>query len=335
MLLLYEDLDWFSISLLANNIVILIWRGENQLQIFDIQTTNDLQEITMHGNSLFPIGVYKTQLSKNVHGYVPLHWHDEIQFVLVVKGCVNFSVNQSSYYVDEKNGIFINSSCLHSARSRDSEDSEYICFDINPSFLASSPESIIHKKYIQPFLNSKSNSAITLDKSIPWQRKILEALNDLFEFYVKKDFGFELNIYSTLLSIWHSIIVNIPDYINEVNENAFTEDQRIKEMLFYIHHNYKQKISLEDISKAAKVSRSECCRFFKQMTKLTPFEYLISYRINQSILLLKKSNLSITEIANEVGFGSVSYYIEKFRKQTNYTPKEFRNYCTTQSKSTD
>ncbi|WP_418886432.1 AraC family transcriptional regulator [Geosporobacter ferrireducens] len=53
------------------------------------------------------------------------------------------------------------------------------------------------------------------------------------------------------------------------------------------------------------------------------------------MILLRKSNLSITEIAAEVGFGSVSYYIEKFRKQTNYTPKEFRNYCTTLSEGID
>lgn len=294
------------------------------MQIFDIQITNDLQELTMHGNQLFPIGVYKTQLSKNVHGYVPLHWHDEIQFVLVVKGCVSFNVNQSTYYIEEKNGIFINSSCLHSARSYNSEDSEYICFDISPGLLASS-ESIIYKKYIEPFLKSKST--ITLSTLIPWQSKILEDLNKLFELYTSKSFGFELNMYAVLLNIWHLIISNTPDYMMEVSSDTFAQDQRIKKIISYIHQNYKEKITLEDMAKTANVSRSECCRFFKQMTRLTPFEYLISYRINQSIQLLKNSTLSITEIAEEVGFGSVSYYIEKFRKHTNYTPKEFQNYC--------
>lgn len=298
------------------------------MQVFDIQMTNDLQEITMHGNSLFPIGVYKTQLNKNIHGHVPLHWHDEIQFVLVLKGCISFNVNQSTYNIQEKNGIFINSSCLHSARSHNCQDSEYICFDISPGFLASS-ESIIYKKYVEPFLKSKS--AIKLNTLIPWQNKILYALNNLFEIYINKAFGFELNMYALILNIWHLIITNTPDYMIEVSTDTFAQDQKIKEMISFIHQNYKEKITLEDVAKSANVSRSECCRFFKQMTKLTPFEYLISYRINQSIQLLKKSNLSITEISEEVGFGSVSYYIEKFRKHTNYTPKEFRNYCITLS----
>lgn len=289
----------------------------------------------MHGNALFPIGVYKTRLSRNIHGYVPLHWHDEIQFVLMVRGSVNFTVNQTTYYIKEGNGIFINSSCLHSAKSFDSHDSEYICFDIAPSFLAASSESIIHKKYLNPFLNSKSNSVFLLNNVIPWQNKILKALNNLFDIYTIKNYGFELIMYSIILSILHLIITNKTDHFSEVNANTFAEDQRIKDMLSFIHENYQQKIPLKDVAKAANISKSQCCRFFKQMTKLTPFEYLISYRINQSILLLRNTGLSITEVASEVGFGSVSYYIEKFRKHTNYTPREFRRYCNTLAEPID
>ncbi len=301
--------------------------------MFDIQITNDLQEITMHGNPLFPVGVYKTNLSKNIHGFVPLHWHDELQFVLVVKGCVSFTVNQSTYHIKENNGIFINSSCLHSAKPYNFEDSEYMCFDIAPNFLAGASESIIHEKYMKPFL--KSIPVITLSTLIPWQNKILHALINLFELYTKSEFGFELTMYSILLNVWHLIIINTPNYITDIDTNVFAEDQRIKEILSFIHENYRQKITLDDVAKAANISRSECCRFFKRMIKLTPFEYLISYRINQSILLLRKSNLSVTEIAYEVGFGSVSYYIEKFRKHTNYTPKELRSYCVTLSEQID
>ncbi len=296
------------------------------MQIVDIQITSDLHELTMHGNASFPIGVYTTQISRNVYGYVPLHWHDEIQFVLVTKGCVCFTVDQSAYLIEETNGIFINSSCLHSARSHNSEDSAYICFDIAPSFLAPA-DSIIYRKYVEPFLKSKLHSAIGFCPSIPWQSNVLEALNSLYTLHTSQKFGYELNMYAAILNIWNLIISNTPDYSAEVGTNAFVEDKRIKELLSYIHQNYKHKISLDDVARAANVSRSECCRFFKHMTRLTPFEYLTAYRINQSILLLRKSNLSITEIADEVGFGSVSYYIEKFRKHTRYTPKEFRSLC--------
>ncbi|MBU5675075.1 helix-turn-helix domain-containing protein [Alkaliphilus sp. MSJ-5] len=292
------------------------------MQVFNIPISSDLQEITRHGTKDFPIAIYKTQLSKNILGHVPLHWHDEIQFVLVVEGSACFTVNQTKHYIHEKNGLFINSSCLHSATSHNSNDCVYICFDISPNFF--SDDNIVQQKFVAPFINSKSIPFIELNISNPWQKEILEVLNDLFEIYTSQPFGYELGTYSSLFHIWHSIVLNTPDYMNETNLNILVEDNRIKDMLSFIHQNYMNKIVLEDIAKVGNISRSECCRFFKRMIKTSPIEYLITYRLNQSINLLKRTDLNITEIASEVGFGSVSYYIEQFRKHTNLTPKEYR-----------
>jgi len=297
------------------------------LQVYEIQTTGDLKEIMKHGSNSFPLGVYKTLLSRNKLGYVQLHWHDEIQFALVLKGCVNFTVDQSVYRVDENNGIFINSNRLHSAKSSDQRDCEYICIDVSPDFFLGSPDSIMRQKYLEPFLESSSASAIALSSSVAWESDILSSIGDLYAMHEEKDFGFELKMQSAILNLFHMMIVNKKWFNIENGASAFSEDQRIKQMLSYIQQNYKQKILLEDIAQNSNLSRAECCRFFKRMTKLTPFEYLISYRISQSMALLRESDLSITEIAYEVGFGSVSYFIEKFKKQTNCTPKEFRNFC--------
>jgi AraC-like DNA-binding protein len=301
------------------------------MQTYYIPLSNDNEEITVHGTKEFPIAIYKTELSKNILGYTPLHWHNEMQFVLVIEGNACFNVNQTKHYIKEKQGIFINSSCLHSAVAYNSKDCIYISFDISPLFFATS-ENIIQKKYVQPFLNSKSISFIELDRSVAYQKQILDILHDLYVIYTNKDFAYELDMYYKIHNIWHLIVTSTPDYINEVNANFFVEDQRIKEMITFIHQNYKDKISLKDIAAIGNISPAECCRIFKRMIQLTPFEYLIAHRINQSIILLKKTNLNITEIAMEVGFGSVSYYIEKFRNQTSYTPKKFRYHSTVSNK---
>ena len=297
------------------------------LQVYEVLTTGDLKEIMKHGSKSFPLAAYKTMLSKNKLGYIQLHWHDEIQFSLVTRGCVNFTVGQTSYKVEENNGIFINSNCLHSAKPFDHSDSEYICFDISPDLFIGPAESIIRLKYLDPFLKSKSVPAITLSLSTEWERNILNILNSLYITYEEHSFGFELEMQYNILKVLHQMITTCNWFETDVSSFAFVEDQRIKKMLSYIQENYKQKISLEDIAKNANLSRSECSRFFKRMTGQTPFEYLISYRINQSTLLLRNTDLSITEISDEVGFGSVSYFIEKFRKQISYTPKDFRNFC--------
>jgi AraC-like DNA-binding protein/mannose-6-phosphate isomerase-like protein (cupin superfamily) len=295
------------------------------LQVYEVQTAGNLKEIMKHGSKSFPLAIYKTLLRRNKLGYVQLHWHDEIQFAVVTKGRVQFTVGQSAYIVGESEGMFINSNILHSAKPLDKSEGEYICLDVSPDFLCTSANSIIQQKYLEPF--SKSVSSIVLSRTVSWENEILDFLTHLYELYEEKSFGFELKMQYSILNIMYLMIVNSQWGDAEKSSYALVEDQRIKKMLSFIQGNYKSKITLEDIAKNANLSRAECSRFFKRMTGQTPFEYLISYRINQSTVLLKNSDLSITEIADEVGFGSVSYYIEKFRKQTNYTPKEFRNFC--------
>jgi len=297
------------------------------LQVYEVQTTGNLKEIMKHGSKSFPLAIYKTMLRRNKLGYVQLHWHDEIQFSYVAKGSINFIVGQSSYIVEENNGMFINSNSLHSAKPHSPGECEYICLDVAPDFIFGQSDSIIRQKYLEPFLKSKSVSSFALNQEVDWQKDILESLEDLYIINEEGNFGFELKMQYIILNLLHLMVVNSQWRENEANSFAYAEDYRIKKMLSYIHENYKQKIMLEDLAKIANLSRAECSRFFKRMTGLTPFEYLISYRINQSTLLLKNSDLSITEISDEVGFGSVSYYIDKFKKQMNYTPKEYRSYC--------
>lgn len=63
---------------------------------------------------------------------------------------------------------------------------------------------------------------------------------------------------------------------------------------------------------------------FKKIVGMTPFSYLLQYRLRKSIELLRNGELSITEIAGDTGFSTVSYYIEKFKEYTGYSPHVYR-----------
>ena len=63
----------------------------------------------------------------------------------------------------------------------------------------------------------------------------------------------------------------------------------------------------------------------KKSLKMSPYDYLINYRINESMKLLKNSSLSILDISENVGFYNVSHYIQIFKKKTGQTPLEYRN----------
>ena len=81
---------------------------------------------------------------------------------------------------------------------------------------------------------------------------------------------------------------------------------------------------LDDIAHIVHMSREECCRFFKSVTGSTIFGYLQEYRIKKSLELLEHGQLTTGEVSEAVGFHSVSYFCQCFRKKMHMTPKQYQ-----------
>lgn len=92
----------------------------------------------------------------------------------------------------------------------------------------------------------------------------------------------------------------------------------------YIHENYKNEISLKNLSTKACISPYYFSRIFKNETGYSPYEYTIIIRLNHAKNLLKTTTLRIKEIAFEVGFNSESNFVTCFKKHVDITPSEFR-----------
>ena len=98
---------------------------------------------------------------------------------------------------------------------------------------------------------------------------------------------------------------------------------RLKQILTYIHGHYQEKITLDDIASEVSICPSECCRFFKKHMKESLFDYLLNYRIEQSLDFLSCGNGTITEAAIQCGFSSPSYFSRVFREKMGYSPREY------------
>jgi AraC-like DNA-binding protein len=125
-----------------------------------------------------------------------------------------------------------------------------------------------------------------------------------------------------LLEIW-KILVEF--YFTSFPCNEFiNNNSRIKMIIDYISNHYIEKIELIDLANEINLSKSACCREFKRYMKCSIFEYIINYRLLISTKLLLTTNDSITNIAYKCGFGSTSYFIEKFKNKTGVTPFIYR-----------
>ena len=104
---------------------------------------------------------------------------------------------------------------------------------------------------------------------------------------------------------------------------------KLKATFVLIMNNYKKNITLENAAGSACMSPHYFCRFFKKVTGTTFKEYLLRLRIDKAKELLMKYNMSVTEIAYQVGFENLSYFFRVFKRFTTLNPMEFRKLSNT------
>lgn len=93
----------------------------------------------------------------------------------------------------------------------------------------------------------------------------------------------------------------------------------------YIESNINDKISLDDISIYAGVSKYYLHRMFKSLTGETIMDYVQSRKLTSSINELIGTKMRIIDIALEYGFDHEQSYIRAFRKKFGYTPQKVRH----------
>ncbi len=189
---------------------------------------------------------------------------------------------------------------------------------MNPVILGGHKNSIFATKYVLPYITSNRLPYVKLSDQMAQKIEFLaKLLQEQAVFY-------ELKVWRELLVIWETILSQSMLTEEILDPAIIVQHDRAKEMLDYLHAHYQEKISLEYLAAHVFLSRAECSRFFKKMVGMTPFTYLLHYRLRKSMELLRDSEQSITTIATTTGFSTVSYYIEKFKKYTGYSPHVYR-----------
>ncbi|MGM9534661.1 MAG: helix-turn-helix transcriptional regulator [Intestinibacter sp.] len=132
--------------------------------------------------------------------------------------------------------------------------------------------------------------------------------------------------YRTLecLNYCSNFILNIAsEKFNQTMDNK-SFNLHIKKAIEYVHDNYDQNISIDNICKHLNINKSYFCSIFKAATGYTFCHFLNHFRIEKSKNLLLDMNLSILDVAIAVGFNNQNYYSTVFKKFTGETPFSYR-----------
>jgi len=98
----------------------------------------------------------------------------------------------------------------------------------------------------------------------------------------------------------------------------------IKKVIGYMENHYSNDLSLDILADHCRISKFYLIKLFKEVLGCTPSQYLLGIRLEHAKHLLLNTNLDITRICFEVGFGSLNTFERVFKKRWGITISEFR-----------
>lgn len=284
-----------------------------------IKLNDDRSEKVQYNDTEYPIYIRRGILSHYPNYTAPSHWHDDIELIAVLEGEMDYNVNGEITTLRKGEGIFVNARQMHFGFSASKTECDFICILLHPMLLCAMPS--YEQDFVLPVIRNNDTPFVFLNPNIHWQKAILEQI-----YYMDQNKGQKtapLKVQASFSVIWSLLFENIPPENHIVNTRS-NDLTAARNMVGFIQKNYTKKISLKEIALSGAVGQSKCCKLFAKYFGQTPNTYLNQYRLNKSLEHLRNSDMSITEIALSVGFGSASYYTEIFRKCFGKSPTEFR-----------
>ena len=279
---------------------------------------SDASENVAYNNPDFPAYIKKGQLSSYPDFRAVSHWHDDLEFILILEGQMSYDVNGQKISLQTSEGLFVNSRCFHYGYSDAHAECLFLCILLSPQLL--SINTYFVQNCLNPLIQNTHFPYQKLSPAIQWQNAILRDLEALYEENLENIQPFV--ILEKSARIFRQLSENL-NFFPDHDKNA--EDVlALTAMIGYVQKNYPNKILLKDISSAGNCCKTKCTSLFQKYLSTSPIIYLNRYRLEKSIFLLRNTAMSITEIAYTCGFSNTSYFCELFHKYYHITPMQCR-----------
>ena len=234
------------------------------------------------------------------------HTHHYAELFYVVSGKGLFQIDNERYPVSEQQMIIVNPHVVHTEVSYQSFPLEYIVLGIE-GLEFSSNKSGENRFQILSYLDGGS--------ILTCLRNILQETRDT------------LPGYETVCRAYMEILI-----VRLMRDTAFhvtseplpTSSSQCATVRRYIDAHFKEPLTLEHLAEIAHINKYYLAHSFKEEFGVSPISYQLNRRIEESCYLLQQTDMSLSEIAQVLGFSSSSYFSQLFRKSKNISPSDYR-----------
>lgn len=249
------------------------------------------------------------------------HLHDEYEIYYLVEGERFYFIGNHTYHIHKGSLVFINRNEIHKTGMASSSYHDRILIEFTEEPFASF-FSQFGEITVQEFFKGHSG-VIEID---PIEQPYVESLFLGIQSEIHDRLpGYRLSVMMKLSSLliyaarYESSHRAIP-----TKSSSMAKHQKVDQVANYIISHCTEPLSLEDLAATFYVNKCYLSRIFKEVTGFTVNEYINIHRINKAQKLLTESDMSITDVAIECGYESLTYFEKVFRTFREISPLKYR-----------
>ena len=269
----------------------------------------------------FPYNTYLCSIPLDFKS-VNLHWHDEVEIIVIKKGIGIVSVDLTTHSVSAGDIIFVLPGQLHSISQKDNEIMEYENILFQTSLLYSDDSDPCTVGYFHPYFSLEYELPWLFDDSFSCHQELSSCIETIDQLCSRKPHYYELSVKGHL---FHFFYLLFSSQGAPVTFNRSKSLEKVKQIVSYIELHYAEEITIQIAADYMGFSESHFMKFFKQHLHTTFTSYLNGYRLTIAARLLLTEDDSILSISERTGFNNLSYFNRLFKKEYQMSPREYRN----------
>ena len=229
---------------------------------------------------------------------------------LTVSGQGTVEYNNYSYFINSGNLFWIN--CMnpqyyYTSHNVDHWHTLWVHF-YGPTSLS----------YYDTFMEQNAGSPLIVPES---SSKFAEIFEKLLQLYGSQSNSLQDDIYAS--SLLTQLMVSCIQSTQKRKTDRNTRLDYFSAIQNYIDENYQDDLNLDHLSQSFSINKFYLQKQFKKKTGLSPNEYLTRVRLERAKNLLRTTNDTVMQIAQEVGY-TASYFDNVFKKYESVTPHTYR-----------
>lgn len=250
-----------------------------------------------------------------------IHNHSALEIIVVKKGPLFFKTDEHEYIAKSGDVLLFNPFVPHQCEWLYEDIGEYIYLTINLEGLLNFNNSAISVNYRELQEGSAGFKEYYM-QSEPLTSEIAKIVEIINHSYSEKTVPSELKTLSEvykLLSVLNENFFELYPNKNNYNRNI----SFLRNITLFLSENYMKDISTCDAARYINLSQPQFCRVFRNHFGCNFMKHLCQYRVIQAANLFKNSELSVTDIALEVGFSDYCYFSRSFKKYIGLSPAKY------------